>query len=343
MALLRASIRGLRRACSLLPRSCGRGAERRVCLIRLGGRRCARPPRLPARRSRDKPPRGHHTGHRPRRGVCLAGMDAFQGRVAVITGGGGGIGAAMARAFAARGAHIVLADVDRAAMEGVAAALGERGTEVLAVPTDVTALESVRALADAAERRFGAVHIVCNNAGVATMSELAAATHADWQYTMNVNFWGVVHGVETFVPRLLARGAGGHIVNTASMAGLVGMRWLGVYCASKFAVVGLTESLHRELAEQGIGVSVLCPMIVETNINENSIRNRPATLRNPGPDIVPAADAMAGGVIAPDEVARRVVRAIERKDLYILTHPEQREILRRRAARQDRMFEPDRW
>src|SRR5207249_2447620 len=218
----------------------------------LVGRRCARPPRLPARRSRDKPPRGHHTGHRPRRGVCLAGMDDFQGRVAVITGGGGGIGAAMARAFAARGARIVLADVDRAAMEAVAAALGRGGTEVLAVPTDVTALESVRALADAAERRFGAVHIVCNNAGVATM-------------------------------------------------------------------------------------------IVETNINENSIRNRPAALQNPGGAAVPEGAAMAGSVIRPEEVARRVVRGIERKDLYIFTHPEQRPILQRRAARQDRMFEPDRW
>ena len=274
---------------------------------------------------------------------AMAGMDDFQGRVAVITGGGGGIGAAMARAFAARGARIVLADVDRAAMEGVAAVLGKGGAEVLVVPTDVTALESVRALADAAERRFGAVHIVCNNAGVATMSEIAASTHADWQYTMNVNFWGVVHGVETFVPRLLVRGAGGHIVNTASMAGLVGMRWLGVYCASKFAVVGLSEALHRELAEHGIGVSVLCPMIVETKINENSIRNRPAALRNSREAAVPEGAAMMGSVIGPEEVARRVVRGIERKDLYIFTHPEQRAILQRRAARQDRMFEPDRW
>jgi len=256
----------------------------------------------------------------------VAAMDDFQGRVAVITG-----------------ARIVLADLDRAAMEGVAAELGGRGAEVLAVPTDVTALESVRALADAAERRFGAVQIVCNNAGVATLGETAASTHADWQYTMNVNFWGVVHGVETFVPRLLARGAGGHVVNTASMAGLVGMRWLGVYCASKFAVVGLTEALHRELVEHGIGVSVLCPMVVETNINENSIRNRPAALRNPGDPAVPAGAVMAGSSIGPDEVARRVVRGIERKDLYIFTHPEQRPILQRRAERQDRMFEPDRW
>jgi NAD(P)-dependent dehydrogenase (short-subunit alcohol dehydrogenase family) len=271
-------------------------------------------------------------------------MDDFQGRVAVITGGGGGIGAAMAKAFAARGARLVLADLDEAAMAAVAESLRASGTDVLTVPTDVTAADSVRALADAAERRFGAVHIVCNNAGVATFGEIVSSTHADWDYTMGVNFWGVVHGVETFVPRLLARRQGGHIVNTASMAGLVGMRWLGVYSASKFAVVGLTEALHRELGDHGIGVSVLCPMIVQTNINQNSVRNRPAPLRNPGEEpFAPDAAAMAGSVIQPDEVARRVVRGIERKDLYIFTHPEQREFLKRRWARQDRMFEPEVW
>jgi short-subunit dehydrogenase len=161
---------------------------------------------------------------------------------------------------------------------------------------------------------------------------------------MGVNFWGVVHGVETFVPRLLARRDGGHVVNTASMAGLVGMRWLGIYSASKFAVVGLTEALHRELADHGIGVSVLCPMIVQTNINQNSVRNRPAALRNPGGEPpVPDTATMAGSVIAPDEVARRVVRAIDRKDLYIFTHPEQHEFLKRRWTRQERMFEPEVW
>jgi NAD(P)-dependent dehydrogenase (short-subunit alcohol dehydrogenase family) len=271
-------------------------------------------------------------------------VDPFQGRVAVVTGGGGGIGAALAEAFAARGARLVLADLDEAAMERVAGPLAARGAAVLSVPTDVGELESVQALGEATERRFGAVHIVCNNAGVALFGEIAAATHADWEYTMRVNFWGVVHGVETFVPRLIAGGAGGHIVNTASMAGLVGMQWLGPYCASKFAVVGLSEALHRELAPHGIGVSVLCPMIVDTGINENSRRNRPAALRNPGePSTPPPAAALTGSVIPPAEVARRVVRAIERRDLYVLTHPEQREILRRRAARQDRMFEPDLW
>ena len=271
-------------------------------------------------------------------------MDQLGGRVAVITGGGGGIGAAMARAFAARGARLVLADLSDDAMASVASDLRPRGADVLTVRTDVTSLDSVRALADAAERHFGAVHVICNNAGVATFGEIASSTHADWQYTMNVNFWGVVHGVETFVPRLIARGEGGHVINTASMAGLVGMRWLGIYCASKFAVVGLTEGLHRELVDHGIGVSVLCPMIVQTSINENSVRNRPAALRNPGEEpIIPDNAAMVGSVIPPDEVARRVVRAIDRRDLYILTHPEQREILKRRWMRQDRMFEPETW
>jgi NAD(P)-dependent dehydrogenase (short-subunit alcohol dehydrogenase family) len=271
-------------------------------------------------------------------------MDQFRGRVAVITGGGGGIGSAMARAFAARGARLVLADLTDASTSAIAGELRAGGAEVLTVPTDVTSLDAVRALADAAEQRFGAVHVVCNNAGIATFGTIATSTHADWAYTMGVNFWGVVHGVEVFVPRLLAHGEGGHVVNTASMAGLVGMRWLGVYCASKFAVVGLTESLHRELADSGVGVSVLCPMIVQTNINENSVRNRPASLRNPGPDpLYPADAAMAGSVITPDEVARRVVRGIDRRDLYIFTHPEQREFLKRRWSRQDRMFEPDTW
>jgi len=173
---------------------------------------------------------------------------------------------------------------------------------------------------------------------------------------MSVNFWGVVHGVESFLPILLQQGVGGHIVNTASMAGLVGMQWLGIYCASKFAVVGLTESLHRELRTHDIGVSVLCPMIVATDINRNSLRMRPAELRNEGdPDPAEAAvtttpaleavpeGAIKGGTIAAEEVARRVVRGIERRDLYILTHPEQREFLRRRAAKLDAMFEEGTW
>ena len=270
-------------------------------------------------------------------------MDPFKDRVAVITGGAGGIGVAMAKAFAERGAKIVLADLDEPALAEAGRGLEKSGAEVLTVRTDVTRLESVEALAEAAVRRFGGVHVVCNNAGVATFGPIARSTRKDWEFTMGVNFWGVVNGVQTFAPRLLAQGQSGHIVNTASMAGLVGMRWLGVYCASKFAVVGLSEALFRELGRHGVGVSVLCPMIVDTRINENSARLRPRELANPGEAFVPPAAAMAGGVIAPDEVARRVVRAVDRRDFYIFTHPEQRDILRRRAARQDRMFEPDLW
>ena len=275
--------------------------------------------------------------------------DPFKDRVAVVTGGGSGIGAAMAAAFAARGARLVLADIDPATLERSAATVRGAGAEVLTVRTDVGEAAQVQALAEAAVARFGAVHLVCNNAGIAVFGHLVDATPADWEYTMRVNFWGVVHGVQTFAPRLVAQGQGGHIVNTASMAGLVGMEWLGIYCASKFAVVGLTESLHRELKPHGIGVSVLCPMIVQTDINRNSVRNRPAALRNlgdpldlPEPD-AEVAGAMQGGVIGVEEVARRVVRAIDRNDLYVLTHSEQRGFLRRRAERLDRMFDPERW
>ena len=169
-------------------------------------------------------------------------MDQFKDRVAVITGGAGGIGMAMARAFATRGAKLVLADLDAAALQRSQAELEGAGATVFGVQTDVTSLDSVQALAAAARQRFGAVHIICNNAGVAPFGELHQASHRDWVFTMNVNFWGVVHGVETFVPILIEQGQGGWVINTASMAGLVGMRWLGIYCASKFAVVGLTES-----------------------------------------------------------------------------------------------------
>jgi NAD(P)-dependent dehydrogenase (short-subunit alcohol dehydrogenase family) len=271
-------------------------------------------------------------------------MDPFKDRVAVITGGAGGIGMAMARAFAARGAAVVLADLDEAALRTSVAELQGSGAKALGVVTDVSKLDSVQALASKVRQELGAVHIVCNNAGIGVFGDMHRASHNDWTYTMNVNFWGVVHGIEAFVPLLLEQGQGGHIVNTASMAGLVGMRWLGIYCASKFAVVGLTESMARELSPHGIGVSVLCPMIVDTAINENSARMRPSDLRNDvEAPVLPPAASMSGGVIAAPEVAQRVVRGIERGDLYILTHPEQREFLRRRAAKLDSMFEEGVW
>ena len=252
-------------------------------------------------------------------------MDKFRGRVAVITGGGGGIGGAMAEAFAARGARIVLADLDEGAMSRVATKLGEQGAEVLAVPTDVTAPASVQALADAAARRFGGVHIVCNNAGVATFGEIASSTHADWVFTMNVNFWGVVHGVETFVPRLLAQRAGGHVVNTASMAGLTTAPFMSVYDVTKHGVVALSESMYKELTLSGapIGVSVVCPGLIDTNIMRSS-RNRPESLAEEGKAGPMAqsfgqslSDRLAGGY-PPSEVADQVVAGIREGRFYIV-------------------------
>jgi NAD(P)-dependent dehydrogenase (short-subunit alcohol dehydrogenase family) len=269
--------------------------------------------------------------------------DPFRERVAVITGGAGGIGFALAEAFAARGARIALADIDEPGMAARAQALAARGAEVLCVATDVTRRESVVALADAVWSRFGAAHLVCNNAGIALAGPLLQATPEDWRLTMDIDFWGVVHGIDAFAPRLVAQKQGGHVLNTASMAGLVGMGWLGIYCAAKFAVVGLSESLRRELEPHGIGVSVLCPMIVATDITRNSARLRGQEAPDAPAVDQPPASALKGGVIAAEEVARRVVRGIERNDLYVLTHPEQREFLRRRAERLDACFEPERW
>ena len=270
--------------------------------------------------------------------------EPFRERTAVITGGASGIGLAMARAFAARGARLVLADVDAEALARAERELAAQGADVLAILTDVTRRESVAALAERAFERFGAIHLLCNNAGIAVAGPLVGADPGDWQQAMAINFWGVVHGIDAFLPRMLAQGQGGHVVNTSSMAGLVGMDSLGIYCATKFAVVGLSEALQRELKPAGVGVSVLCPMIVATNINENSVRMRPAHLRNEGEEaLLPSASEMKGGTIPPEEVGRRVVRAIERKDLYVLTHPEQRDFLRRRAAKLDAMFAPETW
>lgn len=271
--------------------------------------------------------------------------DPFRDRVAVITGGAGGIGVALARAFAARGARLVLADLDPEALAKAERSLRETGAEVRAMTADVTSREGVESLAKEAWTRMGGVHLLCNNAGVATFGPIHQSDPRDWDFTMDVNFWGVVHGVQAFVPRMLEAGQGGHVLNTASMAGLVGMQYLGIYCASKFAVVGLSESLHRELRPQGIGVSVLCPMIVETNLPANTQRllRRSRGEPEPPPGTPDPGVAMRGGVVQPAEVATRVVRAIDRGDLYVLTHPEQREILQRRAARLDACFEPERW
>ena len=258
-------------------------------------------------------------------------MDSFKGKVAVVTGGGSGIGRALTLALAREGARVVVADVDEGAMGAVAGEARGHGVDALTVRTDVSDLGQVQALAERAWQAFGVVHVLCNNAGVAAWGGLERATHRDWQWVLGVNLWGVIHGIETFVPRMIAGGEGGHIVNTASMAGLIASQGLGVYNTSKYAVVGLSETLAKDLKPYRIGVSVLCPMGVETRIRESE-RNRPAALRNEREPAAPAVE-LIGRYLAPDAVADMVLAAVRRNELYVITHDEGLEPLRRRFER----------
>ena len=255
----------------------------------------------------------------------------LSGRVAVVTGAASGIGRAMAELFARERANVVLADIDQRALAETVQAIRTRGGEALGVPTDVTDLGSVQALAEAAFKAFGAVHVLCNNAGVALWGGLETATHRDWQWVLGVNLWGVIHGVEAFVPRMIASKEPGHIVNTASMAGLVATRGLGVYNTSKYAVVGLSETLAKDLRPYRIGVSVLCPMGVATQIRASE-RNRPRELANDAPSASEPVELM-GRTLAPAAVAEMVLGAIRANRLYVITHEEGLEALRRRHER----------
>ena len=248
-----------------------------------------------------------------------------------MTGGASGIGRAMAELFARERARVVVADVDARALVAVVESIRARGGEALGIRTDVTSLASVEALAESAYKAFGKVNVLCNNAGVALWGGLESATHRDWQWVLGVNLWGVIHGVEAFVPRMIASKEPGHIVNTASMAGLVATRGLGVYNTSKYAVVGLSETLAKDLRPYRIGVSVLCPMGVATQISE-SARNRPAELANEAPSASEPVELM-GRTLTPAAVAEMVLAAIRANRLYVITHEEALEALRRRHER----------
>ena len=205
-------------------------------------------------------------------------MELTNGSVAVVTGAASGIGAALGRAFAAAGCSVVLADVDAVALDAVAATMEG---EVLTVVTDVSVAADLEHLAEAAFDRFGAVHVLCNNAGVSTFNPVVAQTLDDWRWVLGVNLWGVIHGVQAFLPRMTAQGQPAHIVNTSSLAGLAsGLPSLGPYNVSKVGVVALSETLRMELAMAGspVGVSVLCPGSTPTGILESE-RNRPAAAR----------------------------------------------------------------
>jgi NAD(P)-dependent dehydrogenase (short-subunit alcohol dehydrogenase family) len=244
------------------------------------------------------------------------------GKVAVVTGAASGIGLAMTRRFVDEGMRVVMADVEEPKLVEVASKLESDGADVLAVLTDVTDPDQVQALADQAVRHHGAVHLVCNNAGVAPGGPMLSTTPRDWQWTVGVNVLGVAYGVTTFGPLLVEQGEG-HIVNTASEAGLVTTSMLGMYCATKHAVVGLSESLYRELEGTPVGVSVLCPNLVRTSIFQSE-RNRPF-----GAELSPTENATMAPLresidvhgIDPSQVASDVVDAVRTDRFWIFTHP----------------------
>lgn len=256
-------------------------------------------------------------------------MQTFQDRVAVITGGGSGLGLAMARRFAREGMQLVLADVQADALAGAVAEFEAAGTPVLGVRCDVSKQADVDALRDAALDRFGKVHVLCNNAGVAPGGLAWESTLEDWQWCLGVNVYGVIHGLRSFVPHLIAQNEPAHIVNTASVAGLLSPPGMAIYCVSKHAVVTLTECLHHDLATKTdlVKASVLCPAFVPTGISESE-RNRPAELRNaprePTPDDLAREEALRhavkSGRITAEDVADRVFEAVRDDRFYILTH-----------------------
>src|SRR5262245_16846683 len=267
-------------------------------------------------------------------------MKDLRGKVAVITGGASGIGFATAEALAREGAKLVLADVEERALDAATAKLRAGGADALGVVTDVASRAAVEALADATWKHYGRADVVFNNAGVAVAGAVTGMTHEDWRWVIDVDLWGVIHGVETFVPRLVEQAEGGHVLATASFAGLVPNIGLGAYCVAKYGVVALMEVLHRELRGHEIGASVLCPMRVRTHIDASG-RNRQADYGGPEAQHYPKIEdgQMAGRVIDVAEVAALVVDGIRRNRLYLLPHAESRDMIRRRFERIDRAFE----
>jgi NAD(P)-dependent dehydrogenase (short-subunit alcohol dehydrogenase family) len=258
-------------------------------------------------------------------------MKEFKDRVAVVTGAASGIGRAMAERFATEGMKVVLADVEEGALRKAEEELKARGTTVLGVLTDVSQADQVEALARKTLDTFGAVHVVCNNAGVGgDIGTTWNHSLENWQWVIGVNLWGVIHGVRTFVRIMLKQGTEGHVVNTASMAGLLSSPLMSVYDVTKHAVVTLSESLYYELMLQSapVKVSVLCPGFVKTNIID-SARNRPAHLQTSGRQpseveqgLIELARRRIEEGMPPAQVAERVFQAIRDEQFYIFPHPE---------------------
>jgi NAD(P)-dependent dehydrogenase (short-subunit alcohol dehydrogenase family) len=252
-------------------------------------------------------------------------MRELAGKTAFVTGGASGIGLALGRAFAEAGMKVMLADIEANALATAVDSLRGVGPDVRGVACDVADPAGVDRAAKASYEAFGNVHVVCNNAGVGGVVDTFSPD--SWRWVLNVNVMGVLHGIATFVPHIRAHGEGGHIVNTASLAGMLTGPWLSPYAASKFAVVAMSEGLATQLKPFGIGVSVLCPGFVRTRILE-SARNRQACYGSseapepgsPQAALVSQVDQLVRSGIDPSDVAARVLAAIRNDDLYVFTH-----------------------
>ena len=265
-------------------------------------------------------------------------MQDLRGKTAFITGGASGIGLSMAEAFGRDGMNVMIADIEQEALTRAVADLRSKQVRAEGVICNVSSRDALRAAALETIAKFGKVHVVCNNAGVATGGMIGQIPEKDWDWVLDVNLKGVVYGMEIFTPLILSHGEGGHFVNTASMAGMVSPPGLEPYSATKFAVVAMSEGWAAQLAGQNIGVSALCPGFVQTRIHE-SRRNRPDAYGADGPDAnqgleqtAVATSAVQNGIpVGP--VGARVVEAIHDNDLYIFTHPDMRPFVEMRFAR----------
>jgi NADP-dependent 3-hydroxy acid dehydrogenase YdfG len=267
-------------------------------------------------------------------------MNEFAGKAAFITGGVSGIGMGLAKVLAEAGMKVAITYRREDSLQPIKAWLAERPELVLhPVKLDVVDREGWTRAADEVETAIGPVELLCNNAGVGVVGPMEQATYADWDWVMGVNVGGVINGIMTFVPRMIEHGRGGHIVNVSSVGGLAALGTAGVYCASKFAVVGLSEALRSDLAVHAIGVSVYCPGPVKSNMAEAGSK-RPAHLAETGyrPPAGPDAEPVKGSIsftdawMEPEEAGRRVLEGVRQNRLYILSHPELRDAVRERHA-----------
>jgi NAD(P)-dependent dehydrogenase (short-subunit alcohol dehydrogenase family) len=261
-------------------------------------------------------------------------MKDFKGKVAFITGGAGGLGLEMAKAFGREGMKVMIADIDEKALAGAVETLTAMQIKAAGVPCDVSRRDAVRAAALKTVATFGKVHLVCNNAGVAVGGMLGETSDSDWEWIIDVNLKSVVYGVETFWPLIESHGEGGHIVNTASIAGLMTAPGMEAYCATKYAVVALSEGWAQQLAPKNIGMSVLCPGFVRTRIHQSARtrQERYGKGHEPASGIKQATDNFVETGIPAEPVGARVVEAVKANELYIFTHIEMKVLTDMRFA-----------